>query len=257
MVLNKLVELKTQLQELLDKGYIWPSCSPWGYPALFVKKKDKTQRLCIDYRPLNAVTMKNKYLLPRINLLFDQLIRVQVFSKIDLWSGYHQIKIREEDIPNTTFSTRCGLYEYLVMSFRLTNASAHFIYFMNYVFMTELDKFVVVFIDDILVFSKSKKEHEDHFRIVLQWLRDHQLYAKFSKCEFWLGEVPFLGHVISSTGISMDPRKVWEVLDWKPLRTMHQVHNFLGLAGYYHKFILNFSKIVKPITDLLKKEKFV
>jgi hypothetical protein len=186
---NEMAELKTQLQELLNKGYIQPSCSPWGRPVIFVLKKDKTQWLCVDYRPLNAVTVKNKYPLPRINFLFDQLIGAQVFSKIDLCSGYHQIKIHEEDIPKTAFSTRYSLYEYLVMSFGLTNAPAHFMYLMNSVFMEELDKFVVVFIGNILVFSKSTKGHEEHLCIVLQRLRDHQLYAKFSKCEFWLTEV--------------------------------------------------------------------
>jgi hypothetical protein len=186
---NEMVELKIQLQELLDKGYIRPNCSLWGCPAIFVSKKDKTQRLCVDHRPLNMVTVKNKYPLPRIDLLSDQLIGAQVFSKIDLHSGYHQIKIREEDNPKTAFSSRYGLCEYLVMSFGLTNAPAHFMYLMNSIFMEELDRFVVVFIDDILVFSKSKKEHEEHLRIVLQRLRDHQLYAKFRKCEFWLSEV--------------------------------------------------------------------
>jgi hypothetical protein len=188
-----------------------------------VSKKDKTQRLCVDYRPLNALTVKNKYPLPHIDLLFDQLIGAHVFSKIDLCSGYHQIKIREEDIPQTTFSTRYGLYENLVMSFGLTNAPTHFMYLMKSVIMEELDKFVMVFIDDILVFSKSRKEHEEHLRIVLQQLRDHQLYAKFSKCEFWLTEVQILGHVVSSKGISVDLRKVQEVMDWKPPRTVHQV----------------------------------
>jgi hypothetical protein len=144
-----------------------------------------------------VVTVKNKYPLPSIDLLFDQLIGAQVLSKIDLRSGYHQINIREEDTPKTAFSTRYGVYKYLVMSFGLTNAPTHFMYLMNYVFMEELNKFVVVFIDDILVFSKGKKEHEEHLRIVLQRLRDHQLYAKFSKYEFWLSEVPFLGHMIS------------------------------------------------------------
>jgi hypothetical protein len=140
------------------------------------------------------------------------------------------------------------------MSFGLTNAPTHFMYLMNSVFMAELDKFVVVFIDGIWVYSKSKKEHEMHLRIVLQQLRDHQLYAKYSKCEFWLREIPFLGHVISSEGISMDPRKVRDVLDWKPLRIVHQVRSFIRLGGYYRRFILNFSKITKPIIDLLKKE---
>jgi hypothetical protein len=254
MARNEMAELKTRLQKLLDKAYIQPSCSPWGFPAIFVSKKDKTQWLCIDYRPLNTLTVKNKYPLPRIDLLFDQLIGAQVFSKIDLHSSYHQIKIHEEDISKTAFSTRYGLYEYLVMSFGLTNTPAHFMYLMNLVFMEELDKFVVIFIDNILVFSKSKKEHEEHLRIVLQRLRYHQLYVKFSKCDFWLTEVQFLGHVVSSEGISVDPSKVQEVLDWKPPWTVHRVRSFLSLASYYHRFILNFFMIVKPITDLSKKE---
>ena len=154
-----------------------------------MKKKDETLRLCVDYRPLNEVTIKNKYPLPRIDLLFDQLAGAKVFSKIDLRSGYHQIKIKPEDIPKTAFTTRYGLYEYLVMSFGLTNAPAHFMYLMNSVFMPELYKFVVVFIDDILVYSKNKTEHAVHLRIVLTRLREHQLYAKFSKCDFWLKEV--------------------------------------------------------------------
>jgi hypothetical protein len=166
---KELAELKTQLQELLDKGYILPS-SLWGCPALFVKNKDGSLRLCVDYRPLNAVTIKNKYPLPRIDVLFDQLAGAKVFSKIDLRSGYHQIKIRPCDIPKTAFSTRYGLYEYLVMSFGLTNAPAYFMHLMNSVFMIELDKFVVVFIDDILIYSKNEEEHAEHLRIVLHRL---------------------------------------------------------------------------------------
>jgi hypothetical protein len=147
---------------LLDKGYICPSISPWGCSALFVEKKDKELRLCVDYHPLNAVTIKNKYPLPRIDIVFDQLAGAQVFSKIDLHSGYHQIKIHAEDIPKTTFTTRYDLFEYLVISFGLMNALAHFMYLMNSVFMPELDKFVVVFIDDILIYLRSMKEHEKH-----------------------------------------------------------------------------------------------
>jgi hypothetical protein len=178
---NELAELKIQLKDLLDKGYIIPSSSPWGCPALFVSKKDKELRLCVDYRPLNGVTIKNKYPLPRINIMFDQLVGAQVFSKIDLCSGYHQIKIHAKDIPKTAFSMRYGLYEYLVMSFGLTNAPTHFMYLMNSIFMPELDKFVVVFIDDILLYLKNLKDHEGHLRVVLQRLREHQVYAKFSK----------------------------------------------------------------------------
>jgi hypothetical protein len=178
-----------------------------------------------------------------------------VFSKIDLQSWCHQIKIYEEDIPKSAFTTWYGLCEYLVMSFRLTNTLTHFMYLMNSAFMAELDKFVMVFIDDIFVYSKNKKEHKGHLCFVLQWLCDHQLYVKYIKCEFLLGKVPFSGHVISLEGISMDPSKLRDVLDWKPPRIVHQLCNFLGLDGYYRRFIPNFSKIAKPITDLLKKDK--
>jgi hypothetical protein len=238
---NELAELKIQLGELLQKGLIHPSSSPWVCPAIFVKKKDQSLRMCVDYRPLNEVTIKNKYPLPCIDILFDQLSKDKVFSKIDLRSGYHQIKIRPEDIPKIAFSTRYGLYEYLVMSFRLTNAPAHFMYLMNSVFMQELDKFVVVFIDDILIYSKNEEEHAEHMRIVLSRLREHQLCAKFNKYEFWLKKVPFLGHVLSSDGISIDPTKVQEVLDWKAPTTVHEVRSFVGLAGYNRHFIPNFS----------------
>jgi hypothetical protein len=175
-----------------------------------VEKRDKELRLCVDYRPLNAVTIKNKYPLPHIDILFNQLAGAQVFSKIDLHSGYHQIKIRAEDIPKTTFTTRYGLFEYLIMSFGLTNALAHFMYLMNSVFMPELDMLVVIFIDDILIYSRSM---EEHLWIVLQWLWEHQLYAKFSKYKFWIKEVPFLGHVVSPEGIVVDLGRVKEVLE--------------------------------------------
>jgi hypothetical protein len=211
----ELAELKKQLQELLDKGFIRPSTSPWGCPALFVKK-DESLRLCIDYRPLNAVTIKNKYPLPRIDVLFDQLVGAKVFSKIDLRSSYYQIKIRASDIPKTAFSTRYGLYEFLVMSFGLTNAPAYFMYLMNSVFMPELDKIMVVFIDDNLVYSKNEEEHAGHLYVVLQRLREHRLYAKLSKCDFRLKEIKFLGHNISQAGIAVDLDKVQEVMNWKP-----------------------------------------
>jgi hypothetical protein len=183
--------------------------------------------MCVDYRPLNEVTIKNKYPLPRIDILFDQLTGARVFSKIDLRSGYHQIRIRPEDIPKTAFTTRYGLFEYLVMSFGLTNAPVHFTYLMNSVFMPELDKFVVVFIDDILIYSKNEEEHAQHLRVVLTRLREHQLYAKFSKCAFWLEEIQFLGHVLSAKGIAVDPSKVKDILEWKPPTTVHQVRSFL------------------------------
>ncbi|WVZ97393.1 hypothetical protein U9M48_042935 [Paspalum notatum var. saurae] len=197
--------------------------------------------------------VKNKYPLPHIYILFDQLAGVRVFSKLDLKSGYYQIKIREEDIPKTAFSTRYGLYEYLVMSFGLTNAPAFIMYMMNSVFMNKLNKFVVVFIDDILIYSKNKKEHEEHLRIVLTRLREHKLYAKFSKCAFWLTEVSFLGHILSDKGVAIDPSKVEDVLNWKQPKRVTEIRSFLGLAGYYRCFIKDFSKTAKPMTSLMKK----
>jgi hypothetical protein len=184
MAANQLAELKEQLQELLDKGYICPSASPCGAPVIFVLKKDGIQRMCVDYRSLNEVTIKNKYPLPGIDDLFDQLKGACVFSKIDLRSGYHQLKIRASDIPKTSFITRYDLYEYTVMSFGLTNAPAYFMYLMNKAFMEYLDKFMVVFIDDILIFPKNEEEHDEHLCLVLQKLRENQLYTKLNKCEF-------------------------------------------------------------------------
>jgi hypothetical protein len=215
MAANQLAKLKEQLQELLDKGYIRPSASPWGAPVIFVLKKDGTQRMCVDYHSINEVTIKNKYPLPRIDDLFDQLKGACVFLKIDIRSGYHQQKIRATDIPKTAFITQYGLYKYTVMSFGLTNAPAYFMYLMNKVFMEYLDKFVVVFIDGILIFSKNKEDHDEHLRVVLHKLRENQLYAKLSKCEFRLKEVSFLGNIISEGGISVDPSKVKDVLSWK------------------------------------------
>ncbi|WVZ63404.1 hypothetical protein U9M48_013039 [Paspalum notatum var. saurae] len=220
--------IKENIDELLGK-------------VLFVDKKDGSRRMCVDYRALNDVTIKNKYPLPRIDDLFDQLQGACVFSKIDLRSGYHQMKIRPSDIPKTAFITRFGLYEYTVMSFGLTNAPAYFMNLMNKVFMEYLDKFVVVFIDDILIYSKTEEEHEEHLRLVLQKLRDHKLYAKLSKCEFWLDQVPFLGHIVSKGGIMVDPSKISSVMDWKVPKLI------------LRRFIENFSGIAKPMTSLLEK----
>ncbi|XP_050108715.1 uncharacterized protein LOC126587672 [Malus sylvestris] len=226
----ELRELKIQLQELIDKGFIQPSSSPWGAPVLFVRKKDGTLRLCIDYRQLNRVTIKNRYPLPRIDDLFDQLKGACVFSKIDLRSGYYQLKIKDEDVHKTAFRTRYGHYEFLVMPFGLTNAPAAFMRLMNEVFQEYLDKFVIVFIDDILVYSKSKSDHIRHLNLVLRKLREHRLYAKFSKCQFWLDQVAFLGHVVSAQGIQVDPQKIAAVENWEQPRTVTEVRSFLGLA---------------------------
>jgi hypothetical protein len=253
MDVKDLIELKKQIEELLEKGFIRPSSSPWGDPVLFVNKKDGSRRMCVDYRSLNEVTIMNP--LPRIEYLFDQMRGAKVFSKIDLRSGYHQLKIRTEDIPKTAFTIRYGLYGFLVMSFRLTNAPYYFMNLMNKVFMEYLDQFVVVFIDDILVYSQSEEAHEGHLRLVLQKLRDNQLYAKFSKCDFWLKEVAFLGHIITDGGIKVDPGKISEILNWKQHTDVSKIRSFLGLVGYYRRIIEGFSKIVKPLTSLLEKGK--
>ncbi|GJS41000.1 putative reverse transcriptase domain-containing protein [Tanacetum coccineum] len=205
---SEMKELADQLQELSDKGFIRPSSSPWGAPVLFVKKKDGSLRMCIDYRELNKLTVKNRYPLPRIDDLFDQLQGSSVYSKIDLRSGYHQLRVREEDISKTAFRTRYGHYEFQVMPFGLTNAPAVFMDLMNRVCKPYLDKFVIVFIDDILIYSKNKQEHEEHLKIILELLKKEELYAKFSKCEFWIPKVQFLGHVIDNKGIHVDPAKI-------------------------------------------------
>ncbi|WRX11508.1 Reverse transcriptase domain - like 10 [Theobroma cacao] len=249
----ELKELKVQLQELVDKGFIRPSISPWGAPVLFVKKKDGTLRLCIDYRQLNRMTIKNKYPLPRIDDLFDQLQGATVFSKVDLRSGYHQLRIKEQDVPKTAFRTRYGHYEFLVMPFGLTNAPTAFMDLMNRVFHPYLEKFIIVFIDDILIYSRDNDEHAAHLRIVLQTLRERQLYAKFSKCEFWLQEVVFLGHVVSRTGIYVDPKKIEAILQWEQPKTVTEIRSFLGLAGYYRRFVQGFSLIAAPLTRLTRK----
>jgi hypothetical protein len=220
----ELVELKKQIDELSEKGYIRSSTSPWTAPILFVEKKDGTRRMCIDYQALNEVTIKNKYPLPRIEDLFDQLRGASMFSKIDLRLGYHQLR---------TVITKYGLYEYTVMFFGLTNAPAFFMNLMNSVFMDYLDKFVVVFIDDILIYSQSEEEHVDHLKMVLQRLREHQLYAKLSKCELWIDEVMFLGHIINKDGLVVDPKKVADVLNWKAPTDVRGIKSFIGMAGDY------------------------
>ncbi|GJR20168.1 putative reverse transcriptase domain-containing protein [Tanacetum coccineum] len=221
---SEMKELSEQLKELSDKGFIRPSSSPWGAPVLFVKKKDGSFRMCIDYRELNKLTVKNRYPLPRIDDLFDQLQGSSVYSKIDLRSGYHQLRVREEDIPKTAFRTRYGHYEFQVMPFGLTNAPAVFMDLMNRVCKPYLDKF---------------KE---------------ELYAKFSKCEFWIPKVQFLGHVIDSEGIHVDPAKIESIKDWASPKSPTEIRQFLGLAGYYRRFIEGFSKIAKPMTKLTQKK---
>ncbi|GJW60735.1 putative reverse transcriptase domain-containing protein [Tanacetum coccineum] len=236
-------ELSEQLKELSDKGFIRPSSSPWGAPVL-----------CIDYQELSKLAVKNRYPLPRIDDLFDQLQGSSVYSKIDLRSGYHQLRVREEDIPKTAFRTRYGHYEFQVMPFGLTNAPAVFMDLMNRVCKPYLDKFVIVFIDDILIYSKNKQEHEEHLKLILELLKKEELYAKFSKCEFWIPKVQFLGHVIDSQGIHVDPAKIESIKDWASPKSPTEIRQFLGLAGYYRRFIEGFSKIAKPMTKLTQKK---
>ncbi|KAL0537114.1 hypothetical protein IC582_026084 [Cucumis melo] len=199
--------------------------------------------LSIDYRELNKVTVKNHYPLPRIDDLFHQLQGATVFSKIDLRSGYHQLRIRDSDIPMTAFNSRYGHYKFIVMSFGLTNAPVVFMNLMNKVFKDFLDSFVIVFIDDILIYSKTEAEHEEHLHQVLETLRANRLYAKFSKCEFWLKKVSFLEHVVSSEGLSVDPTKIRAVTNWPRPSTVSEIRSLLGLAGYYRRFVEDFSHI--------------
>ncbi|GKC34667.1 putative reverse transcriptase domain-containing protein [Tanacetum coccineum] len=229
---SEMKELSEQLQDLSDKGFIRPSSSPCG-DLLFVKKKDGSFRMCIDYRELNKLTVKNRYPLPRIDDLFDQLQGSNIYLKIDLRSGYHQLRVREQDIPKMAFRTPYGHYEFQVMPFGLTNAPAVFMDLMNQVCKPYLDKFVIVFIDDILIYSKDKKGHEEHLKAILELLKKEKLYAKFLKCEFLIPKVQFLGHVIDSRGIHVDPAKIEYIKDWASPKTPMEICYFLGLAGYY------------------------
>jgi hypothetical protein len=228
---EELKELRVQLEELLAKGYIKPNKSPYGAPVIFVHKKDGTLRMCVDYRALNKGSVKNRYHLPRIDDLFDRLSGAKVFSRIDLRSGYYQIRIAKGDEKKTTCRTRYGSYEFLVMPFGLTNAPATFCILMNDIFREWLDDFVVVYIDDILIYSNSLEEHAEHLRKVFQRLRENKLYAKLEKCEFGVTEIDFLGHRITQEGLMMDDYKVKAILDWELPKSVLALRSFLGLAS--------------------------
>ncbi|GJR36612.1 putative reverse transcriptase domain-containing protein [Tanacetum coccineum] len=255
LALSEMQELSTQLQELADRGFIRPSTSPWGAPVLLVKKKDGSFRMCIDYQELNRLTIKNRYPLPMIDDLFDQLQGSSVYSKINLRSSYHQLRVKDEDIPKIAFRTRYGHYEFQVMPFGLTNAPAVFMDLMNRVCKPYLDKFMIVFIDDILIYSRNKEEHADHLRIILELLKKEKLYAKFSKCDLWISIVQFLGHLIDNQGLHVDPAKIEAVRNWASPTTPTKIRQFSGFVGYYRRFIKYFFKIVKSLTELTQKNK--
>jgi Reverse transcriptase (RNA-dependent DNA polymerase)/RNase H-like domain found in reverse transcriptase/Integrase zinc binding domain/Chromo (CHRromatin Organisation MOdifier) domain/Retroviral aspartyl protease len=251
----ELEELKKYIDLNLKLGHIRVSVSPHGSPVLFVKKKDGSLRLCVDYRALNSITIRNSFALPRIDDMLDRLGKAKVFSKLDLLSAYGQMRINSDDIPKTAFNCRYGHYEYTVMPFGLCNAPASFCQLMNNILHPLIDKSVISYIDDILIYSNSLEEHKIHVREVMQLLRQHQLYAKESKCELFKDEIRFLGHVISAKGVSMEDDKVHSVINWPAPKNVAEVRQFLGLSGFYRKFIANFSNIAAPMTDLLHKDK--
>jgi hypothetical protein len=246
-------EMEKQIHGLLEKGFIEPSISPYGAPIIFVKKKDGTLRMVIDYRAINALTIKNKYPLPRIDDLLDQLQGSTVFSSLDLQSGYHQIRIQPDDVAKTAFRTPLGHFQWRVLAFGLTNAPATFQTVMNKIFHGCMGKFVLVYLDDIMVFSKSEEEHIAHLRQVFEILQANQLYIKLSKCHFCKEEVEFLGHIVGKDGVKVDPKKVAVVQDWPVPNDVHKLRQFLGLTNYFRKFILGYSSIAKQLTALLNK----
>lgn len=247
-------ELKKQLDTLLAQGFIRPSKSPWGAPVLFVPKKNGKFRLCIDYRALNKLTVKNRYPIPRIEDLLDQLRGAKFFSKIDLCSGYHRVKLAEADQPKTAFRTRYGLYEFVVLPFGLTNAPATFMNVMHHTLHPFLDQFCVVYLDDILVYSTNLSEHEKHLNLIFNTLREARLFVSTKKCELGRTTVEFLGHQVSPEGLSVLEEKVKIIQDWPPPTTLTELRSFLGLANYYRRFIEGFSTLAKPLTELLKKD---
>ncbi|XP_074283320.1 uncharacterized protein LOC141607870 [Silene latifolia] len=255
--LEEAEELQRQVQELIDRGYVQESLSPCAVPALLVPKKDRTWRMCIDSRAVNNITIKYRFPMPRLDDMLDELSGSRVFLKLDLRSGYHQMRIREGDEWKTAFKTKQGLYEWLVMPFGLCNAPSSFMRLMNEVLRPFLNKFVVVYLDDILIYSKSKEEHIEHLREVFIMLQKHKLYGKMEKCTFMVSSVVFLGYIVGENGVSMDPSKVEAIKAWPVPKSTTEVRSFHGLASFYRRFIQNFSTIMAPITELTKKGEFV
>ncbi|MCO5610779.1 hypothetical protein L7F22_065020 [Adiantum nelumboides] len=245
-------EIMRQVNELVEKGMVRPSSSPFCSPVLLVQKKDGTYRMCVDYRALNRITIKNRFPVPRVEDLFDKLQGSTYFSRIDLKSGYHQIRIVDEDIVKTAFRTSFGLYEYLVMPFGLTNAPATFNRMMERIFRPHRN-FTGVFFDDVIIYSKTIEEHKEHLKVIFQALRDNKLYVNQKKSEFFLQEIQYLGHIISKNGIRMDPAKLEVIKDWPNPRNLHEIRSFIGMCAYYRRFIEKFSLIAGPLHDLTKK----
>ena len=250
---GELQTLEKQLKELIAHEFIIPSSSPYGAPVLFVQKKDGSSRMRVDYRALNKLTIKNRYPLPRIDDLLDRLNGAQYFSSLDLMSGYHQIRITEEDVTKTAFRTPLGSYMFRVLPFGLTNAPSTFMKVMDDIF-SDMRQFVVVYLDDRLIFSRTETEHMKHLDMVLSRLRFEKLYAKKSKCSFCRDELLFLGHVVTREGIRVDPQKVAAIQKWSTPTSASQIRSFLGLANYFRKFMQGYSKMIEPLTALLRKD---